>query len=80
MMSFDESGYILYPRASQTQQVPAYDFQVSIPGWCSSVHPSIPVSRLDRIGTVRLFADSAMKNNCDDRQQIAWVAQQKLPV
>jgi hypothetical protein len=37
MMSFDESGYILYPRASQTQQVPAYDFQVSIPGWHSSV-------------------------------------------
>jgi hypothetical protein len=37
MMSLDESGYILYPRASQTQQVPAYDFQVSIPGWHSSV-------------------------------------------
>ena len=44
MMSFDESGYILYPRASQTQQVPAYDFQVSIPGWRSSVpkYPSFP--------------------------------------
>jgi hypothetical protein len=37
MMLLDESGYILYPRASQTQQVPAYDFQVSIPGWHSSV-------------------------------------------
>ena len=44
MMSFDESGYILYPRASQTQQVPAYNFQVSIPGWRSSVpkYPSLP--------------------------------------
>lgn len=44
MMSFDESGYILYPRTSQTQQVPAYNFQVSIPGWRSSVpkHPNIP--------------------------------------
>jgi len=44
MMSFDESGYILYPRASQTQQVPAYDFQVSIPGWRSSVlkYPGFP--------------------------------------
>ncbi len=44
MMSFDESGYILYPRASQTQQVPAYDFQVSIPDWRSSVpkYPSFP--------------------------------------
>jgi hypothetical protein len=42
MMSFDESGYVLYPRASQTQQVPAYDFQVSIPGWHSSVYPSLP--------------------------------------
>jgi hypothetical protein len=43
-MSFDESGYILYPRASQTQQVPAYDFQVSIPDWRSSVpkYPSLP--------------------------------------
>ena len=43
-MSFDESGYILYPRTSQTQQVPAYNFQVSIPGWRSSVpkHPNIP--------------------------------------
>jgi hypothetical protein len=43
-MSFDESGYILYPRASQTQQVPAYNFQVSIPGWRSSVpkYPSLP--------------------------------------
>ena len=44
MMSFDESGYILYPRASQAQQVPAYDVQVSIPGWRSSVpkYPSFP--------------------------------------
>ena len=43
-MSFDESGYILYPCTSQTQQVPAYNFQVSIPGWRSSVpkHPNIP--------------------------------------
>ncbi len=43
-MSFDKSGYILYPRASQTQQVPAYDFQISIPGWRSSVpkYPSLP--------------------------------------
>jgi hypothetical protein len=40
MMSLDESGYILYPRASQTQQVPAYNFQVSIPGWRSSVPKS----------------------------------------
>src|ERR1019366_1773685 len=44
MMSFDESGDIIYPRASQTQQVPAYDFQVSIHGWRSSVpkYPSFP--------------------------------------
>ena len=44
MMSFDESGYILYPRASQTQQVPAYNFQVSIPGWRFSVpkYSSLP--------------------------------------
>ena len=43
-MSFDESGYILYPRTSQTQQVPAYNFQVSIPGWRSSVpkYPNAP--------------------------------------
>ena len=47
MMSFDESGYILYPRTSQTQQVPAYNFQVSIPGWRSSVpkYPSLPITR-----------------------------------
>ena len=44
MMSFDESGYILYPRTSQTQQVPAYNFQASIPGWCSSI-PKYPESR-----------------------------------
>jgi hypothetical protein len=36
MMSFDESGYILYPRTSQTQQVPAYNFQVSILAFFSS--------------------------------------------
>ena len=41
MMSFDESGYILYPRTSQTQQVPAYNFQASIPGWRSSI-PKYP--------------------------------------
>ena len=43
MMSFDESGYILYPRASQTQQVPAYNFQISIHRWRSSVpkYPSL---------------------------------------
>jgi len=41
MMSFDENGYILYPRTSQTQQVPAYNFQISIPGWRSSV-PKYP--------------------------------------
>lgn len=41
MMTFDESGYILYPRASQTQQVPAYDFQVSIPSW-RSLAPKYP--------------------------------------
>ena len=78
-MSFDESGYILYPRASQTQQVPAYDFQVSIPGWRPSVpkYPSL-VPRENR--NCPLFANSAMKNNCDDRQQIALVVQQKLPV
>jgi hypothetical protein len=44
MMSFDESSYILYPRTSQTQQVPAYNFQASIPGWRSSI-PKYPESR-----------------------------------
>ena len=50
MMSFDESGYILYPRTSQTQQVPAYNFQVSIPGWRSSVpkYPTLPNDTRDR--------------------------------
>ena len=78
-MSFDESGYILYPRASQTQQVPVMIFKFLFPAGALKF-PSIPVSCLGRIGTVRLFADSAMKNNCDDRQQIALVVQQKLPV
>jgi hypothetical protein len=45
MMSFDESGYILYPRASQTQQVPAYDFQFLFPAGALQF-PSIPVSRM----------------------------------
>jgi hypothetical protein len=30
-MLFDKSGYILDARAGQTQQVPAYDFQISGP-------------------------------------------------
>ena len=46
MMSFDESAYILYPRTSQTQQVPAYNFQVSIPQAGDLQFPSIPISRM----------------------------------
>ena len=45
MMLFDQTGYILYPRASQAQQVPAYGFQASIPARRSSV-PKYPVSRM----------------------------------
>ena len=50
-MSFDESGYILYPRTSQTQQVPAYNFQLLIPGWRSSVpkYPSLPNDTQSRV-------------------------------
>lgn len=44
-MSFDESGYILYPRTSQTQQVPAYNVQVSTPR-LALFSPKYPFSRM----------------------------------